>query len=74
MDPLEQKIKKVLEDIPFGDNGSNILESNVVHSMAVEGTKASVVLVISEEYQNLEAEIGVRPSAKTIALFRRLVA
>jgi ATP-binding protein involved in chromosome partitioning len=58
MDPLEQKIKKALEDIAFGENGTNILEANVVHSMDVAGTKATVALIISEEYKNLEVEIA----------------
>jgi ATP-binding protein involved in chromosome partitioning len=58
MDPLEQKIKKVLEEIPFGDNGTNILESNIVHSMDVDKTKASVVLIISEEYKSIETEVA----------------
>lgn len=60
MDPLEQKVKSVLEQIPFGDNGTSILEKNVVHSMDVVQQKASVVLVIPEEYKNLEGDIARR--------------
>ena len=58
MDPLEEKIKKVFSDIPFGDNGANILDSNVVYSMDVDKAKASVVLIISEEYKDLETEVA----------------
>jgi ATP-binding protein involved in chromosome partitioning len=60
MDPLEQKIKSILEEIPFGDNGTNILESNIVHSMDIDNKKASVVLVISEENKNLETEVATK--------------
>ncbi len=58
MDPLEQKIKSVLEQIPFGENGTNIVEKNVVYSMAIEHNKASVVLVIPEEYKDLEGDVA----------------
>lgn len=58
MDPLEQKITKILEEIPFGDNGSNILEANVIHSLDIDKSKASVVLIIPEEYQSLETDIA----------------
>lgn len=68
MDPLEQKIKEVLEQIPFGENGSSIMDNNVVHSMEVAGNKASVVLIIAEEYKELEGEVAgkVKEGLKSI--------
>ncbi|MBU2512959.1 Mrp/NBP35 family ATP-binding protein [bacterium] len=68
MDPLEQKIKEVFEQIPFGENGSNILEKNVVYSTDIENKKATVVLVITEEYKDLEGDIArkVKEGLKSI--------
>jgi ATP-binding protein involved in chromosome partitioning len=68
MDPLEQKIKSVLEQIPFGENGTNIVEQNVIYSLEVENSKATVVLVIAEEYKELEGEVArqVKEGLKTL--------
>ncbi len=68
MDPLEQQIKEVFEQIPYGENGSNILENNVVYSTDIENKKAIVVLVITEEYKNLEGDVArkVKEGLKSI--------
>ncbi len=56
MDPLEEKIKEELKQIPFGSNGGNILDSNVVYSLEINQNIASVVLIIPEEFKKLESE------------------
>ena len=40
MDPLQEKAVEVFKQISFGDNGTNIIDANVVHSMSIEGTTA----------------------------------
>ena len=50
MDPLEQKIRDAFIQIPFGD--SNLLESDVIYSLEVLGTKANVVLVIGKDNES----------------------
>lgn len=68
MDPLEQKIKAALEQIPFGNNGGSILESDIVYSTEVEQKKAHVVLIITEEHKKQEGEIArkVKEALKAI--------
>lgn len=68
MDQIEQKVKELFQQIPFGNNGGNILDNNVVYSMEVEGSKALVALIISDEYKNLESEVTqkVEEALKTI--------
>lgn len=58
MDPLEEKVKAVFSEIPFGDNGTSILDNDVVYSMDVEQTTANVVLVISEAFKHLEGDVA----------------
>lgn len=60
MDALEQKIKEVLEAIPFGTNGGNIIDSDVVYSLELTNETANVVLVIPPEFQKLETETAKR--------------
>ncbi len=68
MDNLEQKVKEALEQIPFGENGTSIIESDVVYSLSIEQTRASVVLIITEEYKALEGDIArqVKEALKAI--------
>ncbi len=65
---LEQKIEEALKQIPFGDNGGNVLDSNVVYSVELNQQIANVVLIISEENQNLEGETArkVQETLKSI--------
>ncbi len=58
MDPLEQKIKEALEQIPFGENGSNILEANVVYAAEINNQRADITLIIKEEFADLEGEVA----------------
>ena len=56
MDSLEQKIRDAFEQIPYGTNGGNILDNNVVYSLEIDKDAANVVLVIGDEYQNIKDE------------------
>jgi ATP-binding protein involved in chromosome partitioning len=56
MESMEQQIREVLEQIPFSDNGGNILTSEVVHSLELSGETANVVLVIGDDYQAIKEE------------------
>jgi len=58
MDPIEQKIKDAFRRIPFGNNGGNILDSDVVYSIDLKGEKANVVLVISDESESVKSDIS----------------
>lgn len=58
MDPLQQKAVEVFNEIPFGDNGKNIVEADVIHSMSIEGATAHLVLVIAKEYEAIRDSIG----------------
>lgn len=68
MDSMEQKIREALQQIPFSDNGGNILDSEVVYSLELAGEAASVVLVIGDEYQAIREETASKVEAglKTI--------
>ena len=69
MDSLEQKIKDAFQQIPFGSNGGNILDSNVVYSLEIEKDTAIIVLVISDDYQAIKDETvsKVEASLKSFA-------
>ena len=56
MESIEQKIREVLQQIPFSDNGGNILDSEVVYSLELSGETASVVLIIGDDYQAIKDE------------------
>ncbi len=56
MDSIEQKIREALQQIPFSDNGGNILDSEVVYSLELSGEAASVVLIIGDDYQSMREE------------------
>lgn len=56
MDPIEQQVREAFEQIPFGSNGGNVLDNNVVHSMHVEGKTAHLVLVIPKEQEQFREE------------------
>ncbi len=56
MDSIEQKIRETLQQIPFSNNGGNILDSGVVYSLELSGETANVVLVISQENQQFKDE------------------
>lgn len=58
MDPLQQKALDVFKQIPFGDNGGNIVDADVVHSMSIEGSTAHLVLVIGKENEGIRDTIG----------------
>jgi ATP-binding protein involved in chromosome partitioning len=60
MDPLEQKIREAFQQIPFGNNGGNILDNNIVESLEINGEKATVALVIAEEYSALESDVALK--------------
>lgn len=60
MDPLEQKITEVLKQIPFGTNGTSVYESDIVYSMEIDQSQAKVVLVIPEDYKDLEGDTARR--------------
>jgi len=68
MDSIEQKIRETFEQIPFSNNGGNILDSGVVHSLELNGETANVVLVISDENQSIKDETAakVEQGLKTI--------
>ncbi|MCP4294900.1 MAG: Mrp/NBP35 family ATP-binding protein [Proteobacteria bacterium] len=52
MDPLEIKIKDVFKSIPFGYEGGNVLESDVVHSFELAGNIAQLVLIIPKKFES----------------------
>ncbi len=52
MDPLEVKIKEVLKNIPYGNDGGNVLEDDVVHSFELAEDIAQVVLVIPKQFES----------------------
>lgn len=52
MDPLEQQIQSLFQEIKFADTGDSILERGVVDSVSLEGTAAEVTLVIPHEYES----------------------
>ena len=56
MDPIEKQIREKFKDIPYGDEGSNVLDSNVVYSLEIEGENAEVVLIIPQKF---ESTIGI---------------
>lgn len=56
MDAIEQKIRETLQQISFSDNGGNILDSGVIHSLELSGETANVVLIIGEEDQSIKDE------------------
>ena len=56
METIEQKTREAFELIPFGSNGGNILDNNIVHSMDIDGTTAHVVLVISKDQEQFREE------------------
>jgi ATP-binding protein involved in chromosome partitioning len=58
MDPLQQKAIDVFKQIPFGDNGTNIVDANIVHSMSIEGSTAHLVLVIGKENEGIRDTLG----------------
>ena len=52
MDPLEQQIREAFAQIPFGDSGQNLLESDRVFSLEVIGNRAEVLLVIDHDHES----------------------
>jgi len=56
MDSLEIRIKEAFKQIPYGTNGGDILDNDVVYSLEINQDTANVVLVIGNEYQNLKEE------------------
>ena len=58
MDPLQEKAVEVFKQISFGDNGTNIIDANVVHSMSIEASTAHLVLVIDKEHEDIRDSIG----------------
>ncbi len=58
MDQIEQKAREAFKQIPFGNNGGNILDNNIVHSMNLKGTTAHLVLLIPKEQNQLGEEVG----------------
>ncbi|MBU3917224.1 Mrp/NBP35 family ATP-binding protein [bacterium] len=75
MDTLEQKTAEALKQIPFGANGGNILDSNVVYSVEINQRIANVVLIISKENKSLEGETArkVREALKSIEGIEQVV-
>ncbi|MDH5559451.1 MAG: P-loop NTPase [Deltaproteobacteria bacterium] len=53
MDPLELEIRDKFKQISFGEEGSNVLESNIVHSLEIDGGTAEAVLIIEKQYESL---------------------
>ena len=56
MDSLEEKIKEAFMQIPFGTNGGNILDNDVVYSLEIEKDLAIVVLIVPEDYRSIQKE------------------
>ncbi|MFH2129393.1 MAG: Mrp/NBP35 family ATP-binding protein [bacterium] len=56
MNSIEQQIKETLQQIPFSDNGGNVLDAEVVYSLELSGETANVMLVIGKEYQSIREE------------------
>ena len=60
MDPIEEQIREKFQQIPFGNEGKNVLNSNIVYSLEVDGDSAQAVLIIHKDNESLIKSTGVK--------------
>ena len=56
MDPIENEIRKILSQIPYGNKGSNVLKEDLVYSIDIEEKIIKGILLIPEADDRIRAQ------------------